>query len=93
VPTPPGAKALASAHLSRRSGHEFVHRPTPAPHNKITAQAPEFASLAGISLTVTLTAKSESTKTRSTLGGFLFTHGGYSDRRRSTSHMCCVRAA
>jgi predicted Rossmann fold flavoprotein len=56
-------------------GHT-IH-PTYAALTPITAQSPAFASLAGISLTVTLTATSAERQAEHT-GGFLFTHGGYS---------------
>jgi hypothetical protein len=51
--------------------------PTYAALTPITAQSAAFASLAGISLTVTLSAKSEARSAEYT-GGFLFTHTGYS---------------
>ena len=55
----------------RRLGHT-VHPTYPA-LTPLTADPPRHAHLAGISLTVTLTAGS-----RQTQGGFLFTHHGYS---------------
>jgi len=56
-------------------GHEIT--PTYAALTPITAQSPDFASLAGISLTVTLSATSSERSAEHT-GGFLFTHHGYS---------------
>lgn len=61
--------------LARRLGHT-VH-PTYAALTPITDEAGTFAELAGISLTVTLTARS-SARTATHTGGFLFTHRGYS---------------
>jgi predicted Rossmann fold flavoprotein len=43
----------------------------------LTAEPPPFASLAGVSLTVTLTARGAERRATAT-GGFLFTHRGYS---------------
>jgi predicted Rossmann fold flavoprotein len=43
----------------------------------LVAHPPPFTALAGVSLPVTLTARSESGAARAT-GGFLFTHNGYS---------------
>jgi len=43
----------------------------------LTANAPAHAALSGISLTVTLSARTDG-KRRSATGGFLFTHKGYS---------------
>lgn len=57
--------------IARRLGHT-VHPTYPA-LTPLTAEPPRHAHLAGISLTVTLTAGS-----RQTHGGFLFTHHGYS---------------
>jgi predicted Rossmann fold flavoprotein len=57
--------------IVRRLGHT-VHPTYPA-LTPLTADPPRHAHLAGISLTVTLTAGS-----RQTQGGFLFTHHGYS---------------
>ena len=59
------------AHL----GH-VVH-PTYAALTPLTANPAPFASLAGVSLTVTLTARSD-TRSATATGGFLFTHHGYS---------------
>lgn len=56
-------------------GHE-VHD-TYAALTPITANGGAFASLAGVSLTVTLTATSDARSAEHT-GGFLFTHVGYS---------------
>lgn len=61
--------------LARRLGHT-VH-PTYAALTPITDAAGTFAELAGISLTVTLTARAGA-RTASHTGGFLFTHRGYS---------------
>ncbi|MBA3853060.1 MAG: aminoacetone oxidase family FAD-binding enzyme [Gemmatimonas sp.] len=61
--------------LARRLGHT-VH-PTYAALTPITDAAGIFAELAGISLTVTLTARSAAHSATHT-GGFLFTHRGYS---------------
>lgn len=64
-----GLTALAA------QGHT-IH-PTYAALTPLTADPPPFASLAGVSLSVTITAKSES-RSASATGGFLFTHHGYS---------------
>ena len=56
-------------------GH-VVH-PTYAALTPLTASPAPFASLAGVSLTVGLTARSETRHSTAT-GGFLFTHQGYS---------------
>ena len=56
-------------------GHEM--HDTYAALTPITANAPAFNSLAGVSLTVTLTARSAERSATAT-GGFLFTHHGYS---------------
>ena len=56
-------------------GHT-IH-PTYAALTPLTSNPAPFAALAGISLTVTLTAKSEKRGATAT-GGFLFTHRGYS---------------
>jgi predicted Rossmann fold flavoprotein len=56
-------------------GHT-IH-PTYAALTPLTCEPAPFASLAGISLTVTLTARSERRSAVAT-GGFLFTHRGYS---------------
>lgn len=61
--------------LARRLGHT-VH-PTYAALTPITDAAGIFAELAGISLTVTLTARAGA-RTATHTGGFLFTHRGYS---------------
>lgn len=55
----------------------FEVKPTYAALTPITDQSGAFASLAGISLTVTLTATSAKRSAEHT-GGFLFTHRGYS---------------
>ena len=64
-----GLRALATL------GHQL--HPTYAALTPITAQSPAFASLSGVSLRVTLTAKSTERVAEHT-GGFLFTHHGYS---------------
>ncbi len=56
-------------------GHEM--HTTYAALTPITANAPALNSLAGVSLTVTLTARSAE-RTATATGGFLFTHHGYS---------------
>ncbi|HET9426284.1 MAG TPA: aminoacetone oxidase family FAD-binding enzyme [Gemmatimonadaceae bacterium] len=56
-------------------GHT-IH-PTYAALTPLTCEPAVFAALAGVSLTVTLTAKSERRSAIAT-GGFLFTHRGYS---------------
>ena len=56
-------------------GHEM--HTTYAALTPITANAPAFNSLSGVSLTVTLTARSAERSATAT-GGFLFTHHGYS---------------
>jgi predicted Rossmann fold flavoprotein len=58
-----------------RLGHT-IH-PTYAALTPLTCEPAPFASLAGISLTVTLSAKAERHVATAT-GGFLFTHRGYS---------------
>ncbi len=61
--------------LARRLGHTM--HPTYAALTPITDAAGTFAELAGISLTVTLTARAGA-RTATHTGGFLFTHQGYS---------------
>ena len=56
-------------------GHTM--HPTYAALTPLTADAPQFAALSGISLTVTLTAHHPHRSATAT-GGFLFTHRGYS---------------
>jgi len=56
-------------------GHQM--HPTYAALTPLTAQAPEYTALAGVSLSVVLTARSEEHAAQAT-GGFLFTHRGYS---------------
>jgi hypothetical protein len=56
-------------------GHE-VH-PTYAALTPLTAEPAPFATLAGVSLPVTLTARADG-RTATATGGFLFTHRGYS---------------
>jgi predicted Rossmann fold flavoprotein len=61
--------------LARRLGH-LVH-PTYAALTPLLAQPAPFGELAGVSLEVSLSARSESREADAT-GGFLFTHRGYS---------------
>jgi predicted Rossmann fold flavoprotein len=61
--------------MLRRLGHA-VH-PTYAALTPLRADPAPFGALAGVSLTVTLTARS-STRSAVAKGGFLFTHHGYS---------------
>jgi predicted Rossmann fold flavoprotein len=61
--------------IARALGHEM--HPTYAALTPITDEAGSFASLSGISLPVTLTARSAA-RSASHTGGFLFTHHGYS---------------
>jgi len=61
--------------LARTLGHT-VHDTYPA-LTPITAKPAPFAALAGVSLTVTITARSQARRAEAT-GGFLFTHRGYS---------------
>lgn len=56
-------------------GHEM--RPTYAALTPLTARPAPFGKLAGVSLPVTLSARSSAHRASAT-GGFLFTHGGYS---------------
>jgi predicted Rossmann fold flavoprotein len=56
-------------------GHDL--RPTYAALTPVRANPAPFASLAGVSLTVTITARSAEREAVAT-GGFLFTHHGYS---------------
>ena len=56
-------------------GHT-IHPTYPA-LTPVVAEPPPFASLAGISLPVTLTARDDG-RTETSAGGFLFTHRGYS---------------
>jgi predicted Rossmann fold flavoprotein len=58
-----------------RLGHTM--HPTYAALTPITANEPAFIALAGVSLTVTLTAR-DPTRSATATGGFLFTHRGYS---------------
>jgi predicted Rossmann fold flavoprotein len=69
-----GSDGFGLAALARL-GHA-VH-PTYAALTPLTADPAPFARLAGVSLTVTLTARSEQRSATAT-GGFLFTHHGYS---------------
>ena len=59
----------------QRLGHT-IH-PTYAALTPVTADPAPYSGLAGVSLTVTVTAKAES-RNASATGGFLFTHRGYS---------------
>ncbi len=61
--------------IAARLGH--VMHPTYAALTPLTVRPSPFAHLAGVSLSVTLTARSEVRKAVSS-GGFLFTHHGYS---------------
>jgi predicted Rossmann fold flavoprotein len=61
--------------LVERLGHD-VH-PTYAALTPLIAEPAPFAKLAGVSLPVTLTARSDG-RTATATGGFLFTHRGYS---------------
>lgn len=61
--------------IARRLGHEM--HPVYAALTPITDDAGTFASLSGVSLTVTLTARAGDRSATHT-GGFLFTHQGYS---------------
>ena len=61
--------------ILRRLGH-LVHPTYPA-LTPITDSSGAFASLAGVSLPVTITARSDGRQASAT-GGFLFTHHGYS---------------
>jgi len=62
-------------HAAKQLGHT-IH-PTYAALTPLTADPPQFASLAGVSLGVTLTARTAERSSTAT-GGFLFTHRGYS---------------
>lgn len=61
--------------ILERLGHDM--RPTYPALTPVTAHAPAFAALSGISLTVALSASDE-TRQSAAAGGFLFTHRGYS---------------
>ena len=65
----------AGLSIMERLGH--TTHPTYPALTPITETPPSMAGLAGISLTVTLTARSE-TRSATATGGFLFTHRGYS---------------
>lgn len=69
-----GSEGLGLA-VARALGHTM--HPTYAALTPITDAAGAFASLAGVSLTVTLTARAGDRAATHT-GGFLFTHHGYS---------------
>ena len=73
VPTT-GSDGLGLRVLARLG---YTVHPTYAALTPITADAPAFAALSGISLDVTLTARDE-TRSATATGGFLFTHRGYS---------------
>ena len=60
---------------AKRLGHTI--NPTYAALTPLTAVPPPFGSLAGVSLDVTLTARSAE-RSATAAGGFLFTHRGYS---------------
>ena len=55
----------------------YTVHPTYAALTPITADAPAFAELSGISLDITLTARDDA-RSATASGGFLFTHRGYS---------------
>ncbi|HET9453315.1 MAG TPA: aminoacetone oxidase family FAD-binding enzyme [Gemmatimonadaceae bacterium] len=75
VPTT-GSDGLGLRELARL-GHT-VH-PVYAALTPITAAAPAFSELSGVSLRVTLSARDDTAKREATAtGGFLFTHHGYS---------------
>ena len=61
--------------IAEELGHTM--RPTYAALTPLTASPAPFASLSGVSLPVTLTARAEGLSSTAT-GGFLFTHHGYS---------------
>ncbi len=61
--------------ILEKLGHAM--HPTYAALTPITAEEPAFVALAGVSLTVTLTAR-DATRSATATGGFLFTHRGYS---------------
>ena len=65
----------AGLRMAREAGHH-LHQ-TYAALTPLTATPAPFATLSGISLDVTLSARSEARSATAT-GGFLFTHGGYS---------------
>ncbi len=58
-------------------GLGYTLHPTYAALTPLTADAPSFAALSGVSLPVTLTAR-DGPRTATATGGFLFTHRGYS---------------
>ena len=60
---------------AKRLGHTL--HPTYAALTPLTASPPPFASLAGVSLTVGLAAR-DGERSAQAVGGFLFTHEGYS---------------
>jgi predicted flavoprotein YhiN len=61
--------------LARKLGHS-IHKTYPA-LTPLTAEPSAYTELAGVSLSVTLTAQSAERSAKAT-GGFLFTHRGYS---------------
>jgi predicted Rossmann fold flavoprotein len=61
--------------ILRKLGH--IVNPTYPALTPLTGSAPPFADLAGLSLSVSLTARSEE-RSAASAGGFLFTHRGYS---------------
>jgi predicted Rossmann fold flavoprotein len=65
----------AGLRILERLGH--ATNPTYAALTPITAEAPEYTALSGVSLTVGLTARAGA-RSASATGGFLFTHRGYS---------------
>ena len=58
-----------------RLGHQM--NPTYAALTPVTADAPQYTALSGLSLSVSITARSAERSARAS-GGFLFTHRGYS---------------
>ncbi len=65
----------AGLHMLARLGHAM--HPTYAALTPLTANDPAFNALSGISLSVSLTARSAARSAQAS-GGFLFTHHGYS---------------
>ena len=63
--------------LSILAGLGHTIHPTYAALTPVTAEPAPFAALAGVSLDLTITARS-ATHSRTATGGFLFTHHGYS---------------
>jgi predicted Rossmann fold flavoprotein len=80
----------AGLSIARRLGHA-VHETYPA-LTPLVARPHPFAELAGVSLTVALTAPLEPGKSFISTGGFLFTHKGYSGPAVLNLSHLCVRA-